>query len=227
MQIVVQLLAFYLLTFSILCTILFFFLLFRSLAFRFDLHFFCSVDVASAVPFLFISADIKFFNVVHQSLPIDCYCLCVACFFHFFFSRSCCFFMLLLLLVLLLSRELTRSCVSYTRALTSHCIANHLNINNPITIAHSRFFSIFSFWCDWESTRPVSPIVVVWCVDAWVYRCHYFEFYGFDFECCRSVPVHGVVVTAAAAVFNIVAFTYHIPSSHTHEHARRTFGSIL
>lgn len=165
MQIVVQLLAFYLLTNSI-------------------LFFFVSLSTPYSVAFLFISVHIKFFNVVHQSLPIDCDCsMFVRRVFSSFASFCYCFCCLLLLLVS--SEHITVLCRQRALSSTSHCIANQLNINNPITIAYfSIFFSRLVRLKEYATDPGITFVCRCrLCVCVSVYRYHYFEFYGFDFEC--------------------------------------------
>lgn len=156
MQIVVQLLAFYLLTFSIL--------------------FFAFVPTPfGSFLFLLILNSLMSFINRFQLIAIAC----ASC---FLFLLPLLLLLLLLLLLPLSERTLNTNVLCWTRALTSHCIANHLNINNPIIpIAFSLSSSIFLVRCDWESPSPFIRSRVS------VYRCHYFEFYGFDFECWLSV----------------------------------------
>lgn len=201
MQIAVQLLAFYLLTYSILRTILFF-MPFRPPSF-FAASLYRSVPCRSFLFLLILNSLMSFIN--RFQLIAIASALCRA-------SVSSFLFHLLLLVRVGSERELwlrLRLRVCECRSHTLHCIANHLNINNPITIA---YFSIFSFGA---FGRARAPRLVR---SASVYRCHYFEFYGFDFECCwwwlclRGVDINIVVV--------FVATTYHIhiPPTHMRSH---------
>lgn len=95
-------------------------------------------------------------------------------------------------------------CVVQTRAFTSHCIANHLNINNPIIPLHIFLFSHLMRLRE-HARDLVSFSARCRCIDAIILK-----FYGFDFECWVLGAWYVTWCRQRVYMISLCTFTFHI-----------------